>query len=200
MDIHALLEKVRPSVVSIKTGSTTSQGTQEAAGSGIVLSADGLILTNAHVISGSNSIEVNFSDGSTHSGSVMGSLPDNDVALVKADGVSGLTPAELGSSDNLQVGDDVVAIGNALNLGAQPTVTKGIVSAKDRTIDAENESLDHLIQTDAAINPGNSGGPLLDASGKVIGIVTASASNSQGVGFAVPIAVALPLIRGAAGS
>jgi len=195
LDIHALLEKVRPSVVSIKTGSTTSMGTQEAAGSGIVLDSSGLILTNAHVISGANSIEVNFADGSTHTGSVKGSLPGNDVALVQADGVSGLIPAELGSSDELEVGDEVVAIGNALNLGAQPTVTKGIVSAKDRTIDAENESLDHLIQTDAAINPGNSGGPLVNSSGQVVGMNTAIIKDGQSLGFSLAIDEIKPLIE-----
>jgi putative serine protease PepD len=195
LDIPTILAKVRPSVVAIRTGGTTAQGLQqEAAGSGIVLTKDGLVLTNAHVIDGASSIEIEFSDGSTHSATLVGELSSNDVALVRAAGVSDATPATLGSSDAMQVGDDVIAIGNALNLGEQPTVTLGIVSALDRSISAENESLDHLIQTDAAINPGNSGGPLVNAKGQVIGMNTAIIQNSQNLGFALAIDDIKPLI------
>ena len=195
LDIPTLLAKVRASVVSIKTGATTTLGTQEAAGSGIVLTSDGLVLTNAHVIAGALAIEVTLSDGSTRRGSIVGSFPDSDVALIRLDDASNLTPAELGSSDALQVGDDVVAIGNALNLGAQPTVTLGIVSAKDRSISAENVTLEHLIQTDAAINPGNSGGPLINARGQVVGVNTAIIKNSQSLGFSLAIDEIKPLIE-----
>jgi len=195
LDIPTLLAKVRPSVVAIQTGATTARGFEEAAGSGIVLSKDGLVLTNAHVIEGANRIEVTFSDGSSHSATLVGALADNDVALVKADGISDATPATLGSSDAAQVGDDVVAIGNALNLGEQPTVTLGIISALDRTISAENVTLDHLIQTDAAINPGNSGGPLVNAKGEVIGMNTAIIQNSQSLGFSLAIDDIKPLIE-----
>ncbi len=191
LDIGALLGTVRPSVVAIKTGS--NQG--EAAGSGIVLTTDGLILTNAHVIAGASVIEVSFSDGSTRQAKLVGALPDNDVALVQAEGVTGATAADLGSSDAMQVGDDVVAIGNALGLGEQPTVTRGIVSALNRSIPAENITLDHLIQTDAAINPGNSGGPLVNAKGQVIGMNTAIIQNSQSLGFSLAIDEIKPLIE-----
>jgi putative serine protease PepD len=194
LDIPTLLAKVRPSVVAIRTGADTTSGVQEAAGSGIVLTADGLVLTNAHVIEGANRIEITFSDGSTHSATLVGAFPDKDVALVRADGVSDAVPAVLGSSDAAQVGDDVVAIGNALNLGAQPTVTLGIISALDRTIPAETVTLEHLIQTDAAINPGNSGGPLVNAKGEVIGMNTAIIQNSQSLGFSLAIDDIKPLI------
>ena len=196
LDIQDLLTKVRPSVVSIHTGAATVSGSDaEAAGSGIVLSADGLVLTNAHVIENATTIEVSFADGQRVTASLVGSFPDNDVALVKATGVSGQTPAELGNSDDLQVGDDVVAIGNALNLGAEPTVTKGIVSALDRPISAPGVELEHLIQTDAAINPGNSGGPLVNAAGQVVGINTAIIPNSQSLGFSLAINELKPLIQ-----
>ncbi len=185
LDIRALLEKVQPSVVSIHTG--TRQG--EAAGSGIVLSEDGLVLTNAHVIEGAQSIEVDFADGQAVQGRVIGSAPESDVALVKAEGLEGKTvPAELGSSDDLLVGDEVVAIGNALNLGADPSVTLGIVSQTGRSITApDGSTLDELIQTDAAINPGNSGGPLINAQGQVVGMNTAILADAQNIGFALEI-------------
>ncbi|MBM3663260.1 MAG: PDZ domain-containing protein [Actinobacteria bacterium] len=185
LDIQSLLDKVGPSVVSIHTG--TRQG--DAAGSGVVLSEDGLVLTNAHVIEGATSIEVDFADGRSAEARLLGSAPDNDVAVVKVEGLSGpVTPAELGSSDALLVGDSVVAIGNALNLGDEPSVTTGIVSATSRSIQAPSgSSLDNLIQTDAAINPGNSGGPLINAAGQVVGINTAILADAQNIGFALSI-------------
>ena len=195
LDIQGLLTKVRPSVVSIHTGAASVSGSDaEAAGSGVVLSADGLVLTNAHVIENATTIEVSFADGQRKEAKLVGSFPDNDVALIKAVDISGQTPAELGNSDDLQVGDDVVAIGNALNLGAEPTVTKGIVSALDRPISAPGVELEHLIQTDAAINPGNSGGPLVNAAGQVVGINTAIIPNSQSLGFSLAINELKPLI------
>jgi putative serine protease PepD len=136
-----------------------------------------------------------FSDGSKHKATLVGSSPADDVALIQASGVSGLTPAELGSSDDLRVGDEVIAIGNALNLGGEPTVTRGIVSAKDREIDAENEHLEGLIQTDAAINPGNSGGPLVNAAGQVVGMDTAIVQDAQNLGFAIAVDHIKPLIE-----
>lgn len=185
LDIRAVLDKVQPSVVSIHTG--TRQG--DAAGSGIVISEDGLVLTNAHVIEGANRIEVDFFDGQTAEARLVGSVPEADVALVKAEGLEGATvPAELGSSGDLLVGDDVVAIGNALNLGAEPSVTTGIVSQLGRSIAAPDGSvLDDLIQTDAAINPGNSGGPLVNALGQVVGVNTAILADAQNIGFALEI-------------
>lgn len=185
LDIRALLDKVQPSVVSIHTG--TRQG--EAAGSGIVLNEEGLVLTNAHVVEGATLIEVDFADGQSVEARLIGSAPESDVALVKAEGLDGAaTPAELGSSSDLLVGDDVVAIGNALNLGAEPSVTTGIVSQTGRSISAPDGTvLDDLIQTDAAINPGNSGGPLVNAQGQVVGVNTAILADAQNIGFALEI-------------
>jgi S1-C subfamily serine protease len=185
LDIQELLQKVRPSVVSIHTGVRGG----EAAGSGIVVSADGMVLTNAHVVEGAQTIEVDFSDGRTAEARLLGTVKSADVALVKAEGLAQpVSPAELGVSGDLQVGDDVVAIGNALNLGEAPSVTTGIVSALNRSITAPSgESLDNLIQTDAAINPGNSGGPLVNAAGQVVGVNTAILADAQNIGFALSI-------------
>ncbi len=172
-------------MVSIHTG--TRQG--DAAGSGIVISEDGLVLTNAHVVEGARSIEVDFADGQTAEARLIGAVPENDVALVKAeDLLEPVVPAELGSSGDLLVGDDVVAIGNALNLGDEPSVTTGIVSALSRSIRSPTgDTLDDLIQTDAAINPGNSGGPLVNAAGQVVGVNTAILADAQNIGFALSI-------------
>jgi putative serine protease PepD len=192
MDIQAILDKVQESVVTIETTGSGGSGVFEGAGTGIVLSEDGLVLTNAHVIGSSDEIDVRLFDGATHSASLVGSSPDEDLAVIQVDGVDDLVPAELGSSDALQVGEPVIAIGNALNLGGQPSVTQGIVSAKNRSIQGpgvggENVDLDNLVQTDAAINPGNSGGPLVDVSGQVVGVNTAIISDSQNIGFAIAI-------------
>jgi S1-C subfamily serine protease len=198
------------SVVTIVTevGGTNNPLTGNAgatgSGSGFVVSADGLILTNNHVISGATTIRVTFEDGRELAATVVTTDAQHDLALVRVT-ATGLTPLALGDSGTLTVGEVAIAIGSPLGTFSD-TITQGIVSGLGRTIDVSETGsrrtthLTGLIQTDAAINPGNSGGPLLDAAGKVIGIVTASASNSQGVGFAIPIAVALPLIRGAAGS
>lgn len=185
LDVRSLLNKVSPSVVSIHTG--TRQG--EAAGSGIIISKDGLVLTNAHVVEGATSIEIDLSDGRTVKARLIGSVPQNDVALIKAEGLGDeVVPAELGTSSELQVGDDVVAIGNALNLGEEPSVTTGIVSALGRSLDSPSgETLTDLIQTDAAINPGNSGGPLVNSQGQVVGVNTAILADAQNIGFALSI-------------
>jgi S1-C subfamily serine protease len=168
------------------------------------VSGDGLILTNNHVINGAATIQVTFEDGRQLAGTVVAADAPNDLALVRVSS-SGLTPLALGDPGAALVGEVAIAIGSPLGTFSD-TITQGIVSGVGRSIDVGvagsrgSLHLTGLIQTDAAINPGNSGGPLLDAAGQVIGIVTASASNSQGVGFAIPIAVALPLINGAAGS
>ncbi len=194
LDIQGVLAKVRPSVVTIETGQSTFRGLFEGAGSGLVVSDDGMILTNSHVISGADTIEVTFFDGTVAPAELVGSFPDDDIALIQAESVVGTVPAELGVAADLRVGDEVVAIGNALNLGGSPSVTLGIVSATDRTIDAGLISLDDLIQTDAAINPGNSGGPLVDALGRVVGINTAIIDDAQNIGFAISIDAVKPLI------
>lgn len=195
--IAGIADKVSSSVVSIVTNVTTqtifgaAQG--EAAGTGIIVSKDGYILTNKHVVSGADKVEVILSDGTSYTNvTVVGTDPLNDIAFLKVNDVSDLTPAELGDSSTIRVGQEVVAIGNSLGQ-YQTTVTSGIISGKGRPVTAgsegsgEMESLTDLLQTDAAINPGNSGGPLLNRSGQVIGINTAVAANAQGIGFAIPI-------------
>jgi serine protease Do len=152
-------------------------------------------MTNAHVISQSDGITVRTFDGATHDASLVGSEPTSDLAVIQIDGVDDLVPAELGTSDSLLVGEPVIAIGNALNLGGQPSVTTGIVSAVNRTIDGPDGRLSNLIQTDAAINPGNSGGPLVDSSGAVVGINTAIIQDSQNIGFSIAIDSARPIIE-----
>ncbi len=194
IDIQAVLSAVEPSVVSIETRSEIVDG-QAGAGSGVILTSDGLVLTNAHVVRGLNEIQVGLFGGQRAPAHLVGSYPDSDIALIQIEGESGLTPAELGSSAALQVGEEVIAIGNALNLGARPTVTRGIVSALDRSLSAEGISLDHLIQTDAAINPGNSGGPLVNAAGQVVGLNTAIIGDAQNIGFSIEIDTVKPLIE-----
>ena len=163
LDIHTLLKKVTPSVVSIQLGQASgSQVVDFAAGSGVIISSDGLVLTNAHVVEGADVINVHLSDDRTIRADLVGTSPSHDIALVRLRETTNLTPATLGSSAAMQVGDQVVAIGNALALGDAPTVTTGIVSAKDRTLDDGQTTLKNLIQTDAAINHGNSGGPLAE--------------------------------------
>ncbi|MEI8334050.1 MAG: trypsin-like peptidase domain-containing protein [Chloroflexota bacterium] len=192
-----------PSVVTIATqgmsGFSPFSMPTSGAGSGIIVSADGLILTNEHVVTGATQLTVTLADGSEVSATVVATDAAHDLAVIRA-AATGLTAATLSESASLTVGQMAIAIGSPLGTFSD-TVTQGIISGLDRSIDVADEAtrsakhLDGLIQTDAAINPGNSGGPLLDATGRVIGIITASASGAQGVGFAIPIDVALPLIR-----
>lgn len=194
LTVAQITQKVSPSVVCISTQvNSTSQGpfgAQEedvtGAGSGIVISTDGYIVTNEHVISGASSIKVATSDGKEYTAKVVGSDSQTDIAVIKID-ATGLTPATFGDSGKLQVGDTAVAIGNPLGELAN-TVTVGIISALDRDIELEGQTM-RLLQTDAAINPGNSGGALINSAGEVIGINTAktSAVGVEGLGFAIPI-------------
>ncbi|HEV7720256.1 MAG TPA: trypsin-like peptidase domain-containing protein [Iamia sp.] len=189
LDIQQILDKAQPSVVSINT---SVGGQPVAAGSGFVYDErEGFILTNAHVIEGAEEISVTFFDGSATGAELVGAFPEDDVAMLRVEDVENLVPAELGSSDALRVGEDVVAIGNALGLGGKPTVTAGIVSAVNRTIDVYTG----LIQTDAAINPGNSGGPLVNSQGQVVGINTAVIPDASNIGLALAIDNILPLIE-----
>jgi serine protease Do len=199
-DIRGILDKVEPAVVAINTrgfGQSDLFGIQpqQGAATGMVLTPDGLILTNNHVVAGATSIKVKFPDGKVRDATVIGTDATADVALVKASGASGLPTVELGSSKSLQVGDELVAIGNALALPGGPTVTEGIVSALGRSIDSGDEHLDGVIQTDAAINPGNSGGPLVNSDGQVVGMNTAIAGLGQNIGFAIAIDTIKPLIE-----
>jgi S1-C subfamily serine protease len=199
LDVGAIVEAVGPSVVSVRTQAFTLGGRFQpvptgGAGTGFVLSADGVVVTNAHVVDGASRITVTFTDGRELDAGVLGTDEGRDLAVLQVD-ADDLVPATIGDSTALEVGDPVVAIGNALALEGGPTVTDGIVSALDRTIAAGGEQLDHLIQTDAAINPGNSGGPLLDAAGRVVGINTAVAGDAQNIGFAIAISEAMPTIE-----
>ena len=195
MDVRAILGQVQESVVTIETSVNSQGGVFEGAGTGVVLSADGLIMTNSHVIAQSDGITVRAFDGAEYEATLVGSEPSNDLAVIRVDGADDLVPADLGSSEALLVGEPVIAIGNALNLGGQPSVTTGIVSATNRTIDSPDGQLSDLIQTDAAINPGNSGGPLVDSSGAVVGINTAIIEDSQNIGFSIAIDSAKPIIE-----
>ncbi|MFI8972306.1 trypsin-like peptidase domain-containing protein [Nocardia asteroides] len=199
---QAVAQRVLPSVVMIKVAGARASGE----GSGVVLSSDGLILTNNHVAAGAGAsakMEVVFSDGSTAPATMIGADPVSDLAVIKVSGKTGLTPIELGTSDGLAVGQPVIAIGSPLGLAG--TVTTGIVSALNRPVSTSGEGTPSqvnpvidAIQTDAAINPGNSGGALVDGQGKLIGINTAIASlggeaaggaqsGSIGLGFAIPV-------------
>ncbi len=199
-----IAKKVSPSVVSIMVESQQlsmfGPTAQEGAGTGIIISKDGYILTNRHVI-GDNvtKVKVVTNDGSAYDNvEVVGRDPINDIAFLKIKDVTNLQPARLGDSSHLVVGSKVVAIGNALG-EFQTTVTSGIISGVERSIVAgdqtSSEQLSNLIQTDAAINPGNSGGPLLNITGEVIGINTAVSQGAEGIGFAIPINEAKGLIK-----
>lgn len=162
---------------------------EQGTGSGFILSADGQLLTNAHVIEGADTVNVTLKDGRTFTGEVMGADPVTDVAVIKIDATD-LPVAPLGTTDNLSPGQWAIAIGNPL--GLDNTVTAGIISALDRTSTQVGiaDKRVQFIQTDAAINPGNSGGPLLNSNGEVIGMNTAIRANAQGLGFAIPIETA----------
>jgi S1-C subfamily serine protease len=196
---------VKPSVVTILTsdipaGSPVS-ATSSGAGSGFIVSSSGLILTNNHVVAGAASVTVVLDDSRRLSATVVATDSVHDLALVKVN-ATGMTPVTLGDSSAIKVGQLAIAIGSPLGEFTD-SVTQGIVSGTDRSITVGDqatrtlEDLSGLIQTDAAINPGNSGGPLLDADGAVIGIVTASASSANDMGFAIPINQAKALIAGA---
>lgn len=196
--ITRVVEKAAPSVVSITTrtqvASIFGTASQAGAGSGVIVSEDGYIITNKHVVADIDALRVVTSEGRIFEDvSVVGTDPLNDIAYLKIKSASGLTPAELGDSSTIRVGQGVIAIGNSLGQ-YQNTVTSGIISGKGRPVTAQSESgggsietLTDLLQTDAAINPGNSGGPLLNRAGQVIGINTAVAADAQGIGFAIPI-------------
>ena len=192
-DVHGVLDKVGNAVVAIEVGQQRGQNIYgTGAGSGFIISDDGYVITNNHVVEGADAITVKFADGTSEDATLVGTSATHDVAVVKIADIHGATPLKLADTTNLRVGDDVLAIGNALDLGDSPTVTLGIVSAKGRSIDtqAENGATEHLeglIQTDAAINPGNSGGPLVNANAEVVGINSAGVQGANNIGFAIDI-------------
>ncbi len=196
-----IAKSVSPAVVTIvadgvtSTDPTTGQtGQGTATGSGVIFDGNGLILTNHHVVEGNpSSLTVHLNDGRVFDATVYGVDTLTDLAIVQIK-ASGLPTAPIGQSASIQVGQQAIAIGSPLGTFTD-SVTSGIISAIGRSIPVETGQLTNLIQTDTAINPGNSGGPLLDPSGKVIGINTAVASQSQGIGFAIPIDIARPLME-----
>jgi putative serine protease PepD len=207
-DARSAIAKVEPSIVLINT--TVSGGfgrSGSGAGTGIIVTSAGEVVTNAHVIQDASSIRVTVPGHGTVSATVEGADANADLALLRLQGLSGLTAATFAASSTVHVGDPVLAIGNAEGYGGSPTVTEGIVSALNRSLpaDATNASgaLHGLIQTDAAINPGNSGGALVDTAGRVIGVTTAIAAGDRGqpaqnIGFAIPsdtVTAAIPALR-----
>jgi serine protease Do len=200
-DVPAIAEALRSSVVSINVVATVPGPygrpvDQRGAGTGFVVSASGQIATNNHVIAGAASIEVVLADGATLPATVVGTSSTEDLAVLQIDR-TGLVPVRLGTSANLQVGETVVAIGNALALPGGPTVSAGIVSALGRALTVGSTNYADLLQTDAAISSGNSGGPLVDHDGLVVGINSAAASSAsaESIGLAIAIDHALPVLR-----
>jgi len=200
MNVAEVLKKIEPSVVTIT--SITEGGTSpgRATGTGIVITSDGDILTNDHVVNGADKVSVLFAgDTEPTPATVLAVDVGNDLALIHVD-KTGLTPAVFADPSSINIGDEVVAVGFALDLDGGPTVTRGIVSALNRTIVSGDGALDGLIQTDTAISSGNSGGPLVNTRGQVIGINTAvfqssSAVAANNVGFSISVAEALPVIE-----
>ncbi len=193
-DQSGAAEKILDCVVGI----SSRQGQSESVGSGFIVTENGYIATNYHVVGSINApLKVTLSDGKVVSGKALWGEPVLDVAIVKIS-QEGLTPAVLGDAKALRPGEAAIAVGNPLGLQFQRTVTAGVISALNRTItveqDGSNVFMEDLIQTDASINPGNSGGPLVNGSGEVVGINTIKVSTAEGIGFAVPINLLRPVI------
>ncbi len=183
--VISVTERVGPAVIRVETGPKVRNARERGGlGSGIVISPDGLVLTNSHVVGSSKQIRLRDIEGIVTDARVLGVDPDTDLALLRADGVRDLRYAALGNSKSLRRGQLVVAIGNPL--GFESTVTTGVVSALGRSIrSVSGRTIEDVIQTDAALNPGNSGGPLMSSAAEVIGINTAIISGAQGICFAV---------------
>ena len=193
------VEKVSKSVVNIASVRMVQDQLfrvfpVEGVGSGIIVDGKGFILTNNHVIDEAQKLRITLKDGNVFNGVVVGTDEVTDLAVVRVDSKEALPFARLGNSDQLKIGEIVIAIGNPFGLTGGPTVTAGIVSALNRSLQFESGALE-LIQTDAAINPGNSGGPLVNTNGEVIGINTAKMPYAQGIGFAVPVNTARIIVK-----
>jgi serine protease Do len=188
------VEKISPCVVSVTTKrrlryNLFNSFEMTGVGSGIIMNPDGYVLTNNHVVEGTNAVDVYLCDGKKYNGDVIGTDPSTDIAVIKINGKN-FYSGEFGNSDELKPGQTAIAIGNSLGLTGGPTVTVGVVSAVRRNIPSQRGVLENMIQTDAAINPGNSGGPLIDSEGKIIAINNAIIPYAQGIGFAIPINIA----------
>ncbi|MBM3925802.1 MAG: PDZ domain-containing protein [SAR202 cluster bacterium] len=200
LSVPEIVQRLKPSVVHIQTEAVRLDSLNRpvpsaGVGTGEILDTSGHVLTNNHVVEGAQRVIVTLSDGRPFEARIIGGDAQLDLAVLKIE-AGGLTPIPIGQSSSMQVGDRVIAIGHALNLVGGPTVTGGLVSALDRSIDIDqNTTIQHLIQTDAAINPGNSGGPLVNSVGQLIGINTARLPDAQGVGFAIAIDPVKPLIQ-----
>lgn len=186
-----IIEKATKSVVNISTVKMVHNIFYQAVpvggtGSGTTIDKDGLILTNSHVVGGAEKISVTLWNNQVLEGTIVGLCQVHDIAVVRVN-AKDLPSMELGDSDKLRVGQRVYAIGNPFGLAGGPSVTSGVISALNRTIESERGLIENLVQTDASINPGNSGGPLLDLDGKVVAISTAIIPFAQGIGFAIPI-------------
>ena len=193
------VEKVSKSVVNIASVRMVQDQLfrvfpVEGVGSGIIVDGKGFILTNNHVVDEAQKLRITLKDGNVFNGVVVGTDEVTDLAVVRVDSKEALPFARLGNSDQLKIGEIVIAIGNPFGLTGGPTVTAGIVSALNRSLQFESGALE-LIQTDAAINPGNSGGPLVNTNGEVIGINTAKMPYAQGIGFAVPVNTARVIVK-----
>lgn len=189
-----ILDKVSKSVVNISTVRMVHHMFYQAVpvegmSSGTIIDSKGHILTNNHVVGGAQKIGVTLWNGEILEGKIVGSCAVHDTAVIKVN-AKDLPAAELGDSDKLRVGQRVYAIGNPFGLAGGPTVTSGVISAVNRTIESRRGLIENLVQTDAAINPGNSGGPLVDIEGKVVAINTAIIPFAQGIGFAIPVNLA----------
>ena len=189
--LNKTIEVVSPSVVAINTSTVALDRffiprVRSADGSGVIISKDGYIITNDHVISEAREISVFLNDGQNFIAEIIGRVPYSDIALLKIDTEFDLSPIVTSKSENLKVGDWVIAIGNAFGLVGTPTVTAGIVSAKERVMVTEDDrTLTDMIQTDAAINEGNSGGPLVNLKGELVGINSTIMRGAEGIGFAI---------------
>jgi putative serine protease PepD len=199
MNVARVVDALAPSVVNVSV--SIGGGRAESVGTGFVISADGEIVTNAHVVAGASSVRVRvFGESEPRDAEIVGRDPGNDLAVLRVADPTGLVPVRFSAEGSTAVGDDVVAIGFALDLDGGPSVTRGIVSGLDRTLETEDGALDGLIQTDTAISSGNSGGPLVNAAGEVVGINTAVARSAPdqaatNIGFAISTEEALPLIE-----
>ncbi len=203
LDLQKVAAKVDPAIVDINTIVETARGSGSAAGTGMILTSDGLVLTNNHVVAGSTSISVSIAGrAGTYTAKVIGVDPTADVALIRVQGVSGLPTVTVADSSGLRVGQAVAALGNALGQGGTPSATQGIITALDQSITASDggssEQLSGMIESDATISPGDSGGALVNAAGQVVGMITAGQvqglnSSATTTGYAVPASTALSI-------